>query len=182
MTKGQRNAEVFPDDQQFAYHQAVAPMMWVLLALSLIELLVVHFLISFFYPTIAVIISTITAISIAWLICFLLSLKKMPVLLGPEKLIVRLGNAICVSIDLDNIAGTRNSWSEESLKKEKALRLSLLAYPNLVLDLKEPVTYTSFWKKRSTMCIAHRLDNVDAFCRALSNKIAITELDGTKVE
>lgn len=142
-------------------------MMWVILALSVIELFVVHFIVSFFYPKVAIIISIITLFSIIWLIGFLFSMKRMPVLLGQEKLVMRLGNAVSVTIDRANIAGTRDSWSDESLQTDKVLRLSMIAYPNLVLDLKEPVTYTSFWKKRQTTAIAHRLDNIDAFYRVL---------------
>ncbi|QTD56051.1 hypothetical protein [Parasphingorhabdus cellanae] len=175
MIRDQHGAEVSvsrnDDYQSFHYHQSVAPMLWVLLALSFIELFVVHFLVSFFYPTAAIVISIITAISIGWLIRFLLSMKKMPVRLGPEELVMCLGNSISITVDRGNIAGTRDSWSEESLKNDNVLRLSLLAYPNLVLDLKEPVTYTHFWKKRSTMAIAHRLDDLDAFHRALKLEI-----------
>ncbi len=173
MIRGQRDSEISAsrndDHQFFHYHRSVAPMMWVLLALSFIELFVVHFLISFFYPTAAIIISIITVISIGWLIRFLLSMKKLPVRLGPEQLVLCLGNTVKIVVDRDNIAGTRDSWSDKSLKKDKVLRLSLLAYPNLVLDLKEPVTYTYCWKKRSTMSIAHRLDDIDAFHRALKS-------------
>jgi len=39
----------------FSYHRSIAPMMWVFVALASVELLVVHFLISFWSGTAALI-------------------------------------------------------------------------------------------------------------------------------
>ncbi len=114
-------------------------MMWFMLLLSTIELIVMHFLLSLFHKGLALFVSVLTVVSILWLIRFLMSLRKFPVLLSADKLVMRLGNAIEIKIDRDNVVGTRQSWSDEILKKDKIPRLSLLAYPNVVIDLKEPV-------------------------------------------
>ncbi|WP_438731420.1 hypothetical protein ACR9YC_06470 [Parasphingorhabdus sp. DH2-15] len=147
----------------YHYHQAVAPMLWVLLGLSLIELLVMHFLISFWSEIAAIILSVITFISIVWLVRFLLSLKKYPVLLTYDSVVMRIGNRQSYTVPIADIAKLRTEITADALKGKDVANLALLAHPNLMIDLKAGRTRDGAVGKHQIMKIAHRLDNIELF-------------------
>lgn len=155
---------------RFFYHKAVAPLIWVLFALSTIELLVVHFLLSFWNIWAAYIATALTLVSMLWLVHFLLSMPKRPVLLTPDQLVMRVGTALQFSIDRSNISGLRESWSSDDLKVPGLANLGLLAYPNVIIDLKEPHVAKGMFGEKRTTAIAHRLDNVSAFIEAMKQE------------
>lgn len=151
------------EPQRFSYHRAVAPMLWVFVAVASVELLVVHLLVSLLWSrTTALVLSGLTLASVAWLIAAIRSMERLPVLLDEDRLLMRAGTIKQASVPLSSIAGLRQNWDAAALKERGVLRLSLLAYPNILLDLRE-----SLPGRRLIRAIAHRLDDPAAFARAI---------------
>ena len=148
----------------FTYHKAIAPMIWVLIGLSTVELVVVHLLLAHWWPRIAVVVGLLTIAGIAWLIRFVLSFRNLPVLLDDDCLLLRVGRLRSVSVPVDRIAGLRQSCDAATLKQSDVLNLALIAFPNVIVDLISPVLV----ERRHVRSIAHRLDDPAGFAAALN--------------
>jgi hypothetical protein len=144
------------------YHRSVAPMMWVFLGLAGLELVVTHFLLALWSWRVALLVSAISLSGVIWLIAALRSFRRMPVLLAPGGVTLRAGLMRSVTVSLGDIAGLRRHWDGEALKSRDVLNLALIAYPNVLLDLRAPIG------RRKVMHIAHRLDDPDRFEAALA--------------
>lgn len=149
----------------FAYHRAVAPMMWVLVAIGCVEFVVVHFLIAMWHPGVAIMLSIVSLASIAWLVLQIRSFARLPVEIGGGRLVMRVGRIRGIDIDLANIAGLREHWDATALKDRSVMNLAMVAYPNVVVDLVEPV---HVGRTRLIRAVAHRLDDPAAFVVALN--------------
>lgn len=150
--------------QPFAYHRSIAPMMWVLVAIASVELVVVHLLLVLWLPWVALVVSAISLASILWLIAAIRSFRTLPVLVGADRVVLRAGRLRTVEIAPGNIAGFRGRWDRAALKEPGVVNLALIAYPNVVLDLREPIA----GRRRSVTAVAHRLDHPAAFAAAIA--------------
>jgi len=146
---------------RFAYHRAVAPLVWALVAVGLVEMTVTHLLVALWSHTAALALSVLTLGGLVWLVRALLAMKHRPVLLDRERLILQVGTIHRVDIPLQAIAGLRPSIEHAAMKRRSVLNLALLAYPNLVVDLVAPLP-----GRRGITTIAHRLDDPAAFAAA----------------
>lgn len=155
-----------PPGQAFFYHRAIAPMLWVFVALASVELVVVHLFLSHWVPTAALILSALTLASVAWLVRAILRFPRLPVLLAPDALVMRVGTLKALTIPLTDVAGLRDAWDAEALRSRDVLNLALIAYPNVVIDLRRP-----HGRRRPVMAIAHRLDDPTAFVAALAQAL-----------
>ena len=140
-------------------------MMWVLVALGSVELMVVHLLVSLLWGRVAaLLLSGVTLAGIVWLAGVIRSMKRLPVLLDHDRLVMRVGTLRSVTVPLANIAGLRQSWDGGALQARDVLNLALIAHPNILVDLAEPLP-----GRRKVRAIAHRLDDPAAFARALES-------------
>lgn len=154
--------------ESFAYARSVAPMMWVLVAIASVELLVTHLLVALLVGwTVALILSALTLASVIWLVAMIASMRRLPVVLDDRTLTMRAGSLREVVVPLERVAGLRESWDAAAVKERSVRNLALISYPNVVVDLKAPLA-----DRRGTRAIAHRLDDPDAFVRALSARLA----------
>jgi len=151
-----------PPPHCFAYHRAVAPMLWMLVAIGGVELLVVHLLVSLWLPVLGLLLSLASAASIAWLVHAIVSMKRRPVEIAGGTLVMQVGTIRQVRVPVDQIAGLRDHWDAAALKQPGLLNLALLAYPNVMVDLAAPLP-----GRRGITAIAHRLDDPVAFAAAL---------------
>ena len=153
--------------QAFAYHRSVAPLMWVLVAIASVELLVSHFLVALLVGwTVALVLSALTLASVIWLVTVIAAMRRLPVLLDDRTLTMRAGSLKQVVVPLANVAGLRGSWDAAAVKERSVKNLALISYPNIVVDLKEPLA-----DRRGTRAIAHRLDDPEAFASALAARL-----------
>ena len=146
---------------RFSYHRAVAPLVWALVAVGVVELAVTHLLVALWHPAAAVLVSLLTLGGLLWLIRAMLMMKHRPVLLDRERLVMQVGTIRRVAIPLRDIAGLRPWIDSSAMKQRSVLNLALLAYPNLVVDLITPLP-----GRRGVTTIAHRLDDPAAFAAA----------------
>lgn len=152
----------------FQYHRGIAPMMWVLIGLSGIELLVVHFLLAFWNRWVALAASVLTIATIVWLVALVRSMRRLPVLMTSDVLVMRVGTLRRYDIDRANVAGVRTSWETRAEKAKSVSNLALIAYPNVMIDLKAPLCVTQAGRERQISTIAHRLDDLPGFLAALN--------------
>lgn len=153
------------DAEPFAFssRRGIAPMLWVLVTLCSIELAVVHLLVALWWRPAAIALSVVSLATIVWLVRGILSLSTLPSTLTPAALTLRAGRLARISVPLSAVAGLRKEWDMAALKAPGVRRLSLVAHPNIWVDLKEPVTR----RGRRVHAIAHRLDDPHAFADAL---------------
>lgn len=156
-----------PAGQAFSYHQAVAPLVWVFIALASIELLVDELLVAHWSRTVALVLGVLTLGSMIWLIGTVRSFARRPVLITPDALVMRVGALKSVTVPLAQVAGLREHWVGADLKRRNVLNLALFAYPNVLVDLRTPRS-----GRREVIALAHRLDNPAAFAAALARATA----------
>ena len=155
-------------EQTFAYHRSIAPMMWVLVAIASVELLVTHLLVALLVgKMVALALSAATLAAVIWLVTVIAAMRRLPVLLDDHTLAMRAGSFKQVVVPLTNVAGLRASWDAAAVKERTVRNLALISYPNIIVDLKEPLA-----DRRGTRAIAHRLDDPAAFTLAVERLIA----------
>lgn len=150
---------------QFAYHRGIAPMLWVLIGLSAIELGVVHALLVLWNGWVALVVSLMTASAMIWLIALVRSMPRLPVLLDNQRLVLRVGFFRRFEIMLQDVACVRTSWESRAEKAKTVSNLALIAYPNVMIDLAEPVLS----RRRAITTVAHRMDDLPGFLAALNH-------------
>lgn len=149
----------------FAYQSKLAPMLWAMIALGTIELLVVHFLISFWSVAVAAVLSLLSLASIIWLALLIRSMKRLPVLVEQGRLVMRTGSLMEFIVPGANIAAVRTNFPSEAVKERSVLDHGLLAYPNVLVELREPVERKT---GRKTTALAHCLDDPAGFAGAVT--------------
>jgi hypothetical protein len=138
-------------------------MMWVLVGIASVELVVVHFLLALWWPWLALVLSAFSLATILWLVSAIRSFRSLPVLIDGDRVILRAGRLKGVEISPTNIAGLRGRWDAAALKEPGVFNVALIAYPNVVVDLRAPVSVG----RRTVRSVAHRLDDPAAFAAAI---------------
>lgn len=136
-------------------------MMWVLFALSLIELVVVHFFVALKWPLIGWPLTIVSAIAAIWLVVWIRSFQRLPHRLDDEGLLLRLGNLKSVRVDIADITRIARGWESGATNAKDAINLVGIAYPNRCIELAKPIE-----KGRRRVFI--RLDHPDKFDTALT--------------
>ena len=149
--------------RSFSYHRAIAPMLWILVGVGCVELLVTHGLLALWSWRVAAVTSVVTLASLVWLVATIRSFRHLPVLLDARTVVMRVGRFRSLTIARENIAGLRTSWDRAAIRDRSVLNLALIAWPNMVIDLIEPVAMG----RRTIRAVAHRLDDPAAFVTAL---------------
>jgi hypothetical protein len=157
---------------RFGYSRSLAPTMWVFVALAAIELFVVHFLVSIWSVTAALILSVLTLAAMAWLVALVLSFKRRPVIVERGVLLFRTGTLMSMRVDPADVAAVRRDFSSEALKRRGVLDFAMLSYPNILVELRRPVQRG---RKRPVDGLAHCLDDPDGFAVALNRLVAGAE-------
>lgn len=142
-------------------------MLWVLVAIASAELVVVHALLMFWFPRLAVALSLLSLGSVAWLVSAIRSFPKLPVTLNATILKMRAGRLKGVDVPVERISGLIAHWDAQTLKQSGTLNCALIAYPNVVLTVEPPVMVRRMGRDQSVNAVAHRLDDPAAFARAI---------------
>ena len=138
-------------------------MLWVLVGLSAIELVVIHLLLAVWWPRAASIVSLATLAGMGWLIRVILSFDRLPVRIDEYRVLLRVGTLRCVAVPRAAIVGVRlGGWSSDEIKRRSTLNLALVAWPNVAVDLYEPLP-----GRRGVVTVVHRLDDPAGFAAAL---------------
>ena len=142
-------------------------MMWVFVGLASVEVVVVHGLLAVWLPWLALTLSIVTVAGIGWLVLAIGSMKRRPVLIDDERVLMRVGTIKAISVPLANIAAVRGEIARAEIDR-RTLDLGLIAHPNVVLVLRHPQPVD----RREVHAVAHRLDDSAAFVAALEQRRA----------
>jgi hypothetical protein len=155
------------DPLAFSYNRSVAPLMWAFACIMAVELPVTHLLVSAIWsPTAAAVLSVLALAGLVWTVLLIRSLKRLPVMVGGDEILMRLGSLKTVRVPAAQVAGVRTSWPGGAEKKRGVLNLALINYPNVMLDLDPPLAGTGA-RKRPLTAVAHRLDDAAGFAAAV---------------
>ncbi len=158
----------------FAYHKSLGPIMGVLLALGLAEMLVVHLVAAAYWGLkVALPIGLVDASVVVLLVRLLVSFRRLPVILDGSRLTLRAGHKLGLTVSAADIAGFREHWSREDLKTSGVLNMALVAWPNIVIDLRR----ASRRGRKEVRAIAHKLDDPIAFRAAVERAMKNTGSD-----
>ncbi len=142
-------------------------MLGVLLGLAIVETIVVHIVaVALWGWRVTIGLSLLDIGAMLALVRLLRSFRRLPVILDGRKLTMRAGILRSVTLDLDAIAGFRTSWDSDAIKRRTTLNLALIAWPNVVFDLHEPIEVR---RRRIISTIAHRLDDSASFQAAIAS-------------
>ncbi len=129
-------------EQPFGYTQAVTPVLWGFIAVSAIEIPVVHLLIP--WKTVQGISLVFGAWGLFWMLGMMASLKTYPHTIGPEGIRVRNGFGTGVFIPWSNVEAVR--FKHRNLEKGRTIQshgdiLSLVVFSqsNVDIVLHEPM-------------------------------------------
>lgn len=165
--------QVPADANAHAYHRYLTPMLATFIGLQLIELAVVHLLVSLWNETVAFVLLAISAWGLIWLVALMKSFRLFPVLLGSDALHVRSGTIVDVRIPLSMIVPIKQPVDAERLKAKATLNLAIMSSPNVCVHLSESVKYKTFLgREKSVDLIALRLDEPGPFVAELQEKLA----------
>ena len=151
----------------FSYTRSIAPLLWTLVAIAMIEPFVVHLVIALLWSQlVAALLSLATAASLIWLVFLIRSFKSHPVLVGEEEVLMRVGRFRSLRVPRERIAGVETAFPPGFVRAPGVLNLALFAHPNVALHLSEPLAGL---RRRGApvLYVAHRLDEPAAFVAAL---------------
>ena len=168
-----RAAPDIPEEcQGFSYHRHLAPQMWALLAIAVIEAGGEHILIRHWSVVAGTVLAVIGDLGLIYMIGLVKSLRLRPVLLTPEGLRIRAGYLIDRLVPYEQIAGLRHAFTGEDLRANTNWNMGLLAWPNVMLDLKDPLHRRNLHAdKRLVTSLAFRLDEPEPFLRLLEQRL-----------
>lgn len=148
----------------FGYHKHVQPMLWAFFVLVLLEIAVVHLLVSLWSMTAAWVLFVISDLSLLYLLGLINSLRKLPILVTDRGVIVRAGILIEQFIPIENIKEITRSFDSDYVNSRQVLRTTLMAYPNLLIELKTPLAVSRpFGRRQNVSGIGVHPDDPVAF-------------------
>jgi len=161
-------ADVPANCRAFPYHKHLAPMCATLLVLAAIEIAVFHLLIGHWSRSMAVIMFVLSDVGFVYMVGLIKSFRFRPVLLTPEGVRIRAGFLIDQFIPLAAIGGIETSFAGDRVRDPATLDTSLLAWPNILLRLDQPMQRHSLLRgSKPFSIIGFRLDDPEPFVRLL---------------
>lgn len=157
--------------QGFAYHRHLQPMMIALLVISGIEITVTHLLVAHWSRTAAMVMFVISDVSLLYLIGLIKSLRLSPVLLTPAGVRLRAGLLVDRTIPYAAIAAVTANPDGETVRAPGSWNIALLAWPNMLIRLSEPLPPSSRWRRDPVRAVALRLDEPGPFLDALRARL-----------
>lgn len=161
-------ADVPDNSCAFTYHKHLAPMCASLLALQVIEIAVYHIFVGHWSRTAALVLFVLSDVGLIYMVGLIKSFRFRPVLVTPEGVRIRAGFLIDRMIPVDMIKSVETGFAGTDVHNPATLNAALLAWPNIVIRLNEPVARHSFLRRRAPFSmIAFRLDEPEPFVRLL---------------
>jgi hypothetical protein len=165
-------ADVPQHSVAFEYHRYLTPMIVAFLVLQLIELSIVHFLVSLWNETAVHILLALSVWGVIWMIALLKSFRIKPVLLMLDGIQVRSGSMVDAFVPYANMLGIAGGYDAERLKQKSTLNCAIMSSPNVCIDLRAPIAITTYFgRSRMIDSVALRLDDSAGFNSALRDAL-----------
>jgi hypothetical protein len=159
------------DPDLFAYHRQLAPMLWVFAALALVEIGVVHLLLSNWNRVAALLLDCVGGAALVALLALLFSLRRRPVELG-SSLKVRAGFLLAADVPLGEIAFAQSGFAPADYMPGSLLKASLIASPNVLVLLRRDIDLPGpLGRSQRVHAIALALDEPARFLLALNTRV-----------
>ncbi|WP_138758249.1 hypothetical protein [Modestobacter altitudinis] len=100
-----RRRAVLPGELAFGYTSRIGVMLWVTIALTPLEVLVVHLLLP--WPIVRTVVLVLSIVSLVWMLGFALGLQQRPHVLGPGELVLRFGHLRQLVVPLADVVTAR---------------------------------------------------------------------------
>lgn len=156
-----------------AYHRFLTPMLATLVGLQVLELAVVHLLVSLWSETVALVLLVLSIWGLIWLVALMKSFRLFPVLLTKGFLHVRSGTIVDLKVPLSQILGIEKHVDPAKLEAGTTLNLAILTSPNICVALREPVVYRTFFGREKLVdLVALRLDDPAVFADELDERLS----------
>jgi hypothetical protein len=165
--------------QSFAYHRQLSPMLWAFAAIVVVEMAVVHLLLSRWSAGAALALGIVSAATLVGLVALILSFRPRPVLLGPAGLRLRTGFLIDAHVPIDEIAFAQSGFAPADYMPGGLLKASLLNAPNVVVLLRRDVDLPGpFGKTRRVHAVGLAVDEPALFLAAIGAAVKRSPADG----
>lgn len=164
--------------EAFSNHRNIQPLLWALIVVSLLEIVAAHLLVGFFMgATAAYLVFGLSVLGLLYVVGLVNSLAKLPLLVGPDGVRVRAGTLVDHWLPLERIAGATSVTNCGDLKRPGFLKASLLAYPNVLIELDPPLAVKRpNGRTADISTIGLRPDDGPAFVAAIARaKDSLTE-------
>ena len=154
--------------QAFSYHRNMQVLLWMLLAVSALEIGVTLVALRLMSPRIGGIVSALSAIGVVYLLGLINAFAKLPLLVTPRGVRVRAGLLVDQWVGFEEMAEVRLVQDCGDPKRPGFLKASALAYPNTLIELVRPRTVrTLFRAKPDILTIGLHPDDAPAFVDAV---------------
>src|SRR5438309_11368812 len=166
--------------QRFTYYRHMSPLLWALAAILMVEMAVVHLLLSRWSTAAALALGIVSAVTLLGLVALILSFRSRPVLLTPEGLRLRTGFLMDTHVPIDEIAFAQSGFAPADYMPGGLLKASLINAPNIVVLLRRDIDLAGpFGKTRRVHAIGLALDEPARFLAALGAAVKRTPGDGS---
>lgn len=143
----------------FTRHRYEMPTLAVFIAIAVVELLVVHLLVSLWSATAAWVLSGLTALMLGQIVLLVDGMIRWPTIIDSDGITVRYGRRGEIFVPLAQVVSVEDVAFRLEEKGADTFRATVLAQPNLAIRLSEPLKY----KRRNLLSIAMRLDEPASF-------------------
>ena len=156
----------------FAYHRQLSPMLWALTFMLIVEMALVHLLLSRWIGAAALVLGILSGATLVSLVALILSFRSRAVMLGPDGLRVRAGFLIDAQVPLDEIAFAQSGFAPADYMPGGLFKASLLNAPNIVVLLRRDIDLPGpFGKTRRVHAVALALDEPARFLAAIAARV-----------
>jgi hypothetical protein len=138
-----------------------------------VESVAVHLLLRARHPGVAWTLTTLAAYSIVWLVAEHRAIGRLPIELGDDALLLRLGRRYMARVPLSNVAAVREpTWRTLPERSPGYLKASGVGDPNVVITFREPVRFLiAAGVTRPAREIGLRVDHPADFVRSLERRL-----------
>ncbi len=159
--------------QAFSSARSELPMLYVLLALATVELSIVHMLVSLWSTTASRLLSLLTLVAIAQVAGMIVRIRRQPVALTDDGVIIRSAKGFAVTLSWTGIADVQRLGFGPTPAGAAYLQTALIAHPNVMITARQAFTVTRLWRTVSAKSMTLRLDEPDAFVCAVRHHLAM---------
>jgi hypothetical protein len=153
--------DVPPGAQAFTYHRSLTPIFWTLVFVSGVEIGLTHLVVALIAPKAAWLVAGLSEFGLVYLLGAGNAFARRPILLTDTHL------------PLDRIAAVRQVLDAGDRRRPGFLKASLLAYPNVLVELTEPTAVAvAFRPARLVTTIGLHPDDAAAFMAAVAGASA----------
>ena len=157
----------------FTNNKSISPMMYAFLSIAIVEAILFHYLAHFLPKIIYIPLIMVGDFFILYAVGLTKSLRLYPTYISNDTLRLRVGIFIDLTFIPSDILSITGVTSSDEFRSEGCVKASLLAYPNVIVNLSRPIQNPLPFKLRDKVSsIALKFDDAASFTNAVQIWIA----------